>query len=128
MRTVLLVIAVAIAAALAACGGSDSGSTTTVVEKTTTVTQTETVPATTTAAVPNHYEFFQSPSKNIGCAAVDEDVVQVRCDIRNHAWKSPAKPANCELDYGDGLVIEAGGTAEFVCAGDTTLNNGQILQ
>jgi hypothetical protein len=106
---------------LAACG--DDEKTTTVVEKTTTVTQTETVEA-TTPAEPKSYAFFQSPSKNIGCAASDN---QVRCDIKEHTWKSPVKPADCELDYGGGLVIEAGSTAGFVCAGDTTLNNGPVL-
>src|SRR5882672_12564684 len=112
MRKLILAVALLSGFVLAACGGSNS-STTTVVEKTTTVTQTETVEA-TTPAPPKSYEFFQSPSKNIGCAAVNEDVVEVRCDIRNHDWKSPAKPANCELDYGGGLVIQAGGDAESV--------------
>src|SRR6476619_7463028 len=105
MRPLIAVIGLVSGILLAACG-SDSSSMTTVVEKTTTVTQTETVEA-TTSAPPKNYEFFQSPSKNIGCAAVNEDVVQVRCDIRSHDWKSPAKPADCELDYGGGLVIQA---------------------
>jgi hypothetical protein len=127
MRKLILVVALLSGLVLAACGGSDSSNTTTVVDKTTTVTQTETVEATTPAA-PSHFEFFQSPSKNIGCAAVNEDVANVRCDIRNHDWKSPPKPADCDVDYGGGLVIQAGGNAAFVCAGDTTLNNGSILE
>lgn len=128
MRTLIVLIALLSGILLAACGDNDSGTKTVVVEnKTTTVTQTQTAEA-TTPSKPHGYEFFQSPSKNIGCAAIDEDVVQVRCDIRNHDWKSPAKPASCELDYGNGLVIEAGGKAEFVCAGDTTLSNGPILK
>ena len=120
-----LCVALLAALALAACGEDDSGTkTTTVVETTTAMTQTETIEE-TTAAEPKQYEFFQSPSKNIGCAATDGEV---RCDIKQHTWKAPAKPAGCELDYGNGLAIEAGSTAGFVCAGDTTLNNGNVLE
>lgn len=127
MRTPIVVTALLGAILIAACGDSDSGTKTVVENRTTTVTRTETAPA-TTPSEPRSYEFFQSPSKNIGCAATDEDVVQVRCDIRDHDWKPPAKPSDCELDYGSGLVIEAGGSAEFVCAGDTTLANGPVLE
>jgi hypothetical protein len=126
MRT-LLVVAVFVAGfALSACG-DDAKTTTIVQDRTTTVTQTETVQA-TTPAKPEHYEFFQSPSGNIGCAGFEQEVVQIRCDIREHSWDSPPKPADCDVDYGSGLVIEAGGKAEFVCAGDTTLNSGPTLK
>jgi hypothetical protein len=134
MRTLTVATALLAGFVLAACGGGDSSTATVVENNTTTVTQTATTGATTPATVggetesPKSYGSFQSPSANIGCAAVNGDVVEVRCDIRNHDWKSPPKPANCELDYGGGLVIRAGATAEFVCAGDTTLNNGPILK
>ena len=62
---------------------------------------------------------FSSPSGNIGCL-IDRE--SVRCDIAERDWQPPAKPADCKLDYGQGLTLAAGGGAEFVCAGDTALN------
>lgn len=49
----------------------------------------------------------------------------VRCDIRQRDWAPPAKPADCNLDFGQGLVL--GTTAGFVCAGDTALVGAPVL-
>ena len=68
--------------------------------------------------------FFQSPSGNIGCAISRQ---AVRCDIREHDWTAPPKPAWCELDWGSGVVVGRRGRAEIVCAGDTTLGAGARL-
>ena len=51
----------------------------------------------------------------------------VRCDIRDHSWHSPPKPASCELDYGGGVAVDKSGRAQFLCAGDTTLDAGPVL-
>lgn len=68
---------------------------------------------------------FQSPSKNIGCVL---DATSVRCDIAKHDWRSPRKPASCDLDYGGGTAISSTGRrGSFVCAGDTTLGAGKVL-
>ena len=40
---------------------------------------------------------FTSPSGNIGCFI---DVDYVRCDIAQRSWTPPARPADCEFDYG----------------------------
>jgi Family of unknown function (DUF6636) len=64
---------------------------------------------------------FSSPSGNIGCVI---EPLFVRCDIAERDWDPPQAPADCELDYGQGLTLEAGATAELVCAGDTTLGVG----
>ena len=70
--------------------------------------------------------FFSAPSKNIACVFVD---AQVRCDINKHDWPTPARPASCELDYGNGLSVGAG-RADFTCAGDTVLSEptAQVLE
>ncbi|MCO8271907.1 hypothetical protein M1L60_15030 [Actinoplanes sp. TRM 88003] len=74
---------------------------------------------------------FRTPSQNIACALTESEV---RCDIVRKTWKPPAKPADCELDWGNGLVV-SGGEATFTCAGDTlvgtsetTLEYGQALR
>ena len=64
-------------------------------------------------------KFFKTPTRNIGCAIVGGSV---RCDIRKRSWSPPPKPANCDLDWGGGLAVDRSGKADFVCAGDTTLD------
>lgn len=69
---------------------------------------------------------FQSPSGNVGCYI---DPTTVRCDIAERDWPLPARPADCDLhvDFGQGLILSAGGEARFVCAGDTALGYGETL-
>jgi hypothetical protein len=59
---------------------------------------------------------FHSPSGNVGCQI---SPTSVRCDIDQRDWSPPPRPADCRLDFGQGISIEAGGPAHFVCAGDT---------
>jgi hypothetical protein len=61
---------------------------------------------------------FLTPSNNIGCALSAESV---RCDIGRRDWTAPPKPADCDLDYGNGLFIQKDRAAAFICAGDTVL-------
>jgi hypothetical protein len=61
---------------------------------------------------------FLSPSRNIGC---DLSAFAVRCDIGRRAWAAPAKPADCDLDWGNGVRLELGNPAVFLCAGDSLL-------
>lgn len=67
---------------------------------------------------------FTSPSGNIGCLI---DRRSVRCDIEERAWEPPPAPKSCKLDYGQGISLAAGGSADFVCAGDTALGDGGPL-
>ncbi|CAN5839316.1 hypothetical protein BH10ACT9_BH10ACT9_55310 [soil metagenome] len=67
---------------------------------------------------------FTSPSGNIGCFI---DVDYVRCDIAERSWTPPARPADCEFDYGQGIAFAAGEAPAFVCAGDTSLWAGPAL-
>jgi hypothetical protein len=61
---------------------------------------------------------FLTPSKNIGCTL---SATSVRCDIGRREWAPPSKPADCALDYGNGLYVEKAKTAGFMCAGDSLL-------
>lgn len=69
---------------------------------------------------------FNSPSGNIGCYI---DPSTVRCDIRERDWSPPPKPASCNenVEYGQGLMLNVGEPARFVCAGDTALTTGNTL-
>lgn len=64
----------------------------------------------------NERTAFHSPTGNIGCQI---SPTSVRCDIDERTWSPPPRPADCTLDYGQGISIATGGTAQFVCAGDT---------
>jgi Family of unknown function (DUF6636) len=68
--------------------------------------------------------FFQTPSRNIGCGVNPEGV---RCDISEKEWVPPPKPANCPVDYGNGLTLPSEGPAQVECAGDTILGIGPTL-
>ena len=65
---------------------------------------------------------FTMPSGNIGCTMQSDGGV-VRCDIRQRDFSPPAKPADCNLDFGHAVVLGAG----FVCAGDTALIGAPVL-
>ena len=67
---------------------------------------------------------FSSPSGNIGCAL---DRGGVRCDIRERDWRSPPKPASCELDWGFGFTLDHRGRGQFACARDTVLGSAGPL-
>lgn len=121
------------ALALLACGNDEGGGGGTVTDTERTVTETTTASETTPTedgAPPAadlevaELTFFQSPTGNIGCAI---DPESVRCDIGERDWKPTPRPAGCDLDYGQGISLAAGGTPQFVCAGDTTLGAGEQL-
>lgn len=66
---------------------------------------------------------FSMPSRNIGCYL---DKGTARCDIVTKGWEPPAKPADCRLDWGNGVSVGAADAA-IVCAGDTVLGGTEIL-
>jgi hypothetical protein len=74
---------------------------------------------------PQELTQFSTPSGNIGCVMSAE---AVRCDIRERSWDPPAPPADCELDFGHGIVLSEEGRAELVCAGDTALGGEEVLE
>ena len=106
-------------------GESSTSTATTTTTATTTPTTPETQikpPPPTPAAAP---AIFHSPTGNIGCAMATDGV---RCDITDHTWQAPPKPASCPTDWGNGLSVGLRGTAKFVCAGDTVLGAGFVLR
>ena len=128
LQATLAAAMVSVGLLVAGCGSSE----TTVTETTTSTTTTEpsgdtTAPQGTDGAPPPVDEEvteltpFSSPSGNIGCYI---DRSSVRCDISERDWQPPAPPADCQVDYGQGVMLEAGGTADLVCAGDTALDPG----
>ena len=69
---------------------------------------------------------FTLPSGNIGCRLVP---TEARCDIDEHTYRLPRRPASCDLAYGQALSIVVGmPAATFVCHGDTVLGAPRILQ
>jgi len=130
----LLAIAVA-ATVTAGCGSADE--TVVVTETATSSTATATAGSTATMSTdsgdgetPSADETvtkltgFTSPTGNIGCYI---DRKSVRCDIGDRDWEPPRAPKSCDLDWGQGIALSAGGAADFVCAGDTTLGAGDAL-
>jgi hypothetical protein len=67
---------------------------------------------------------FLTPSTNIGC---DLTTKTVRCDIGRKEWAPPPKPGDCSLGWGNGVYVDDGKVADFICAGDTLLGSGPVV-
>jgi hypothetical protein len=61
--------------------------------------------------------WFRTPSDNIGCLMTPTSAV---CDLRERNWEPPPRPADCELDFGQGVFVD-GDRSGLTCAGDTQL-------
>jgi hypothetical protein len=130
-----------IAAALLAACGQPAGPATVTVTKTVDGGTTEAGPATKPEATTGGGEtgaeappsprivhsltLFSSPTKNIGCAI---DTSYARCDLTDRDWEPPAKPADCDLEWGDSVEVSKQGKAAFVCHGDTTRGSPDVLE
>ena len=63
---------------------------------------------------------FRAPSGNIGCAGYGSSV---RCDIRQTTNGRPARPRNCDLDYGTAYGVNISSRKGYrLCVGDTVLD------
>jgi hypothetical protein len=85
--------------------------------------------------VPNATSYqFQSPDGNIACTLgpSTNGGTSAACDIGDHTYTPPSKPADCHLGWGDRFSLQQGNAAMMDCHGDTlrvpdlpTLNYGQ---
>lgn len=75
---------------------------------------------------------FRSPTRRIVCGVSDEDggtPAQARCDVTDNTWKPPARPADCDLDWGASVSVAAGqGKAGFGCVGDVASDGKGVLE
>ncbi|MFI9502954.1 DUF6636 domain-containing protein [Nocardia sp. NPDC052566] len=65
---------------------------------------------------PEFLNGFRSPTGNITCTIADKGAV---CEIAQHTYPTPGKPADCYQTYGDRVVLYLGSQARFTCHGDT---------
>lgn len=61
---------------------------------------------------------FVTPSRNIACIG---DSGEVRCDLKQHTFRAPAKPRACQLAWGDSYAVGRRGRGHGVCHGDTAI-------
>ncbi len=72
---------------------------------------------------------FQSPSKNIHCAGfTDASGTILRCDILQNNAKIPARPKDCDLDFGNAFNMTLKGKSVRLCHGDTVADAYPVLQ
>lgn len=138
MQTGLAVALALTMLALTGCGGGE----TTVIEKTVverdlakTSPETETSPAIEREpkSLTAEDARFRTPSGNIVCSLSPEFAI---CEIFHKTYRpSVQQPADCPLDYGHRLSVDANGMASFVCYGDSmkgieegTLPYGNVLR
>ena len=62
---------------------------------------------------------FKTPSGNIHCVLYEGEL---RCDILQHTYKPPAKPASCKFDWGSAVSMGSKGPAQVACVSDTVAN------
>jgi hypothetical protein len=129
-RRLALVAALTAVLVLTACGGGPAGTQPENARSTTARTTPPAVqPDTLTGAAPAGREVYEltgfvSPTGNVSCM-IDAD--RARCDIIDRDWSPPARPADCEFDYGQGISLAPGEQAQFVCAGDTAFGADEVL-
>jgi hypothetical protein len=85
--------------------------------------------ATVEAAKPLQTLSFSIPNKSIDCVYMEDerDVPLLRCQTKFALKPLPPKPADCDLDWGGGLILANNGQVSGVCAGDTVAGNYTTL-
>ncbi len=72
------------------------------------------------------YTVFSTPSGNIICGGGLGDAGwDLRCDVNQHSWRLPPKPADCEFDWGHGTYL-AKGRAGLTCVSDTVAGSDLV--
>jgi eukaryotic-like serine/threonine-protein kinase len=71
---------------------------------------------------------FQTPTRNIACAMAAAGAGDaVRCDVLKRTWRVTPKPATCDFDWGQGMIVTARG-ADFSCISDSLLGSPDALK
>ncbi len=65
-------------------------------------------------------DHFVTPSGKIQCQATTE---QLRCELTTGSSLNPVppRPSSCDLDWGQGLILDRANAVQVLCAGDTIL-------
>jgi hypothetical protein len=137
MRVRVLLLGALLLGALVGCTSSSATSTPTTATVTITLPDMpgSSSPATSTATAKagpttdvsaQAMAAFASPSGNIGCLiGAQTGGIGVRCDLANNTWTVPAKPADCQLDWGHSVFLNPQG-ASLGCVGDTVLGEAAV--
>jgi hypothetical protein len=69
---------------------------------------------------------FVTPSGNIVCLVSKsfDGTNGAECEIRDHSFAAPAKPADCHLGWGDRISLKQGSAPVVHCHGDTNFVPG----
>lgn len=70
----------------------------------------------TSTTVVQAQQSFRTPSNNVSCAVYEK---VLRCDLRENTATLPARPKDCELDWGNFFAMKIKGASMRACAGDT---------
>ncbi len=78
-------------------------------------------------AFADDFIFFRSPTGNINCMLVSGDYAGARCDLRNFTPSFRARPADCDLEWGDAFEVGSSGRGFLSCHGDTVIDPGAMV-
>jgi hypothetical protein len=70
---------------------------------------------------------FTTPSRNISCELTDTSSTSdgdARCDVAQHTWTLPPKPADCTGSWGGGASVSGAEQGRLTCASDTVADPG----
>jgi hypothetical protein len=73
---------------------------------------------------------FRTTSNNIHCLAYRDSrnsSAELQCELIAVSATIPAKPKDCDLDWGHRFLLTERGRAERVCYGDTIVGKSKIL-
>lgn len=70
---------------------------------------------------------FTTPTHNIACQLTDTSPTsdgEARCDVTQHTWPVPPKPADCTGSWGGGASVSGTEQARLTCVSDTVADPG----
>ncbi len=74
-------------------------------------------------ALADDYIGFQSPTGNIHCGLYSgSGGATVRCDLKQLKKTYTARPAGCDLEWGNSFAVDSRGKGYLACVGDTVVD------